>query len=200
MFLCYSLKSFHPHLLPQSPKVCSLYLCLFCCLAYILDWCFSFWLTSLCIIGFISSISLELIQMHPFKTPDLKLLGDWHPNSRDGNTLARFKYLNHKRFQSVVHQMLGSARHNFRLSKWSHDKRGEYSWGTFNAKQTPSHLVIAGSLCACQTDSDPWQDFMTVSIPHKFPFPSHSELEHSVSWMFNLHFKAEPGIPYRLKW
>ena len=30
MFQCYSLKSFHPHLLPQSPKVCSLYLCLFC--------------------------------------------------------------------------------------------------------------------------------------------------------------------------
>ena len=34
MFQCYFLKSFHPHLLPQSPKVCSLYLCLFCCLAY----------------------------------------------------------------------------------------------------------------------------------------------------------------------
>ena len=34
MFQCYSLKSFHPHLLPQSPKFCSLYLCLFCCLAY----------------------------------------------------------------------------------------------------------------------------------------------------------------------
>ena len=36
MFQCYSLKSFHPHPhpLPQSPKVCSLYLCLFCCLAY----------------------------------------------------------------------------------------------------------------------------------------------------------------------
>ena len=34
MFQCYSLKSSHPHLLPQSPKVCSLYLCLFCCLAY----------------------------------------------------------------------------------------------------------------------------------------------------------------------
>jgi len=33
MFQCYSLKS-HPHLLPQSPKVCSLHLCLFCCLAY----------------------------------------------------------------------------------------------------------------------------------------------------------------------
>ena len=28
------LKSSHPHLLPQSPKVCSLYLCLCCCLAY----------------------------------------------------------------------------------------------------------------------------------------------------------------------
>ena len=34
MFQCYSLKSTHPHLLPQSPKVCSLHLCLFCCLAY----------------------------------------------------------------------------------------------------------------------------------------------------------------------
>ena len=28
MFLCYSLKSCHPHLLPLSPKVCSLHLCL----------------------------------------------------------------------------------------------------------------------------------------------------------------------------
>ena len=34
MFQCYSLKSSHPHLLPQSPKVCSLCLCLFCCLPY----------------------------------------------------------------------------------------------------------------------------------------------------------------------
>ena len=34
MFQCYSLKSSHPHLLPQSPTVCSLHLCLFCCLAY----------------------------------------------------------------------------------------------------------------------------------------------------------------------
>ena len=34
MFQCYSLKSSHPCLLPQSPKVCSLHLCLFCCLAY----------------------------------------------------------------------------------------------------------------------------------------------------------------------
>ena len=33
MFQCYSLKPSHPHLLPQSPKVCSLHLCLFCCFA-----------------------------------------------------------------------------------------------------------------------------------------------------------------------
>ena len=34
MFQCYSLRSSHPHLLPQSPKDCSLHLCLFCCLEY----------------------------------------------------------------------------------------------------------------------------------------------------------------------
>ena len=34
MFQCYSLKSSHPRLLPQSPKDCSMHLCLFCCLAY----------------------------------------------------------------------------------------------------------------------------------------------------------------------
>ena len=34
MFQCYSLKSSHPRLVPQSPKVCSLHLCLFCCLAH----------------------------------------------------------------------------------------------------------------------------------------------------------------------
>ena len=34
MFQCDSLKSSHPRLLPQSPKVCSLHLCRFCCLIY----------------------------------------------------------------------------------------------------------------------------------------------------------------------
>ena len=34
MFQCYSLKSSHPRLLPQSPKDCSIHLCLFCFLAY----------------------------------------------------------------------------------------------------------------------------------------------------------------------
>ena len=34
MFQCHSPKSFHPFPLPQSPKDCSIHLCLFCCLAY----------------------------------------------------------------------------------------------------------------------------------------------------------------------
>ena len=34
MFQCYSPRSSHPHLLPQSPKDCDIHLFLFCCLAY----------------------------------------------------------------------------------------------------------------------------------------------------------------------
>ena len=34
MFQCYSPRSSHPCLLPQSPKDCSIHLCLFFCLAY----------------------------------------------------------------------------------------------------------------------------------------------------------------------
>ena len=34
MFQCYSLRSSHPRLLPQSPKVCPVHLCLFFCFAY----------------------------------------------------------------------------------------------------------------------------------------------------------------------
>ena len=34
MFKCHSPKSSHPLPLPQSPKDCSIHLCLFCCLAY----------------------------------------------------------------------------------------------------------------------------------------------------------------------
>ena len=33
-FQCYPVKSSHPRHLPQSPKDCSVHLCLFCCLAY----------------------------------------------------------------------------------------------------------------------------------------------------------------------
>ena len=33
-FICYSLKSSHPFLLPQSPEDYSIHLCLFCCLTY----------------------------------------------------------------------------------------------------------------------------------------------------------------------
>ena len=60
MLQCHSPKSSHPLPLPQNPKDCSIHLCLFCCLAYrviitiflnSIYRCFSFWLTSLCIIG-----------------------------------------------------------------------------------------------------------------------------------------------------
>ena len=34
IFQCHSPKSSHPRPLPQSPKDCSIYLCLFCCLTY----------------------------------------------------------------------------------------------------------------------------------------------------------------------
>ena len=67
VFQCHSPKSSNRCFLPQSQKDCSIHLYLFCCLAYrvivtiflnsiymlvsILYWCFSFWLTSLCIIG-----------------------------------------------------------------------------------------------------------------------------------------------------
>ena len=74
MFQCHSPKSSHPLPLPQSPKDCSIHLCLFCCLTYrviitifyipyicisILYWCFSFCLSSLCII---SSSFIHLIR------------------------------------------------------------------------------------------------------------------------------------------
>ena len=47
MFQCCSLKSSHPHLLPHSPKVCYLHLCLFCCLAYTIV--ITIFLNSICI-------------------------------------------------------------------------------------------------------------------------------------------------------
>ena len=34
MFQCHSPEPFHPCSFPQSPKDCSIHLCLFCCLAY----------------------------------------------------------------------------------------------------------------------------------------------------------------------
>ena len=65
-FSC-SLWTSHPCLLPQSPKVCSVHLCLFFYFTYrvmvtiflnsiiicisVLHWSLSFWLTSLCIMG-----------------------------------------------------------------------------------------------------------------------------------------------------
>ena len=65
IFQCHSPKSSHPRPLPQSPKDCSIHLCLFCCLAYrvivtiflnSIYMCYYtvlvfFFLTSLCIMG-----------------------------------------------------------------------------------------------------------------------------------------------------
>ena len=66
IFPCHFPKSSYPHPLPQSAKDCWIHLCLFCWLtyrviviiflnsiymSYMLYWCFSFCLTSLCIIG-----------------------------------------------------------------------------------------------------------------------------------------------------
>ena len=65
LFQCHAPKSSHPRPLPQSPKDCSIHLSLllshiqgyryhlskFHICVSILYWCFSFWLTSLCIRG-----------------------------------------------------------------------------------------------------------------------------------------------------
>ena len=81
MFQYYSLKSSHPHLFPQSPKVCSLYLCFFSCLAYrviVTIFLNSIYMHQYTLLVFffltyftlynrlVSSTSLELIQMHSF--------------------------------------------------------------------------------------------------------------------------------------
>ena len=54
MFQCHSPKSSHPLPLPQSPKDCSIHLCLFCCLTYrvIIETCIlscKKWIASLCL-------------------------------------------------------------------------------------------------------------------------------------------------------
>ena len=93
MLQCHSPKSSHPLPLPQSPKDCSIHQCLFCCLTYrviiivflnpyicisILYWCFSFWLTSLCIIG--SSF------IHPIRTDSIVFRGFGPPITRAENS------------------------------------------------------------------------------------------------------------------
>jgi len=70
MFWCYSLKSSHPHLLAHSPRVCSLLLCLFCCLAYriitvFLNSIYMHWYT---VFGFLFLTYFTLynrLQLHP---------------------------------------------------------------------------------------------------------------------------------------
>ena len=80
MFQCYSLKSSHLCLLPQNPIVCSLHVCLFCCLTYrvivtifLNSICMReytvlvfFWLILLCIIASSFIHLIRTIQMHSF--------------------------------------------------------------------------------------------------------------------------------------
>ena len=83
LFQCYSLRTSHPRLLPQSPKICSVHLCVFFCFAYrvivtiffkfhiyVLVYCIGLYLLSGLLHSVywapVSSISLELIQMNSF--------------------------------------------------------------------------------------------------------------------------------------
>ena len=60
MFQCYSLRTSHPRLLPQSPKVCSIHLCLFFCLA-----CRIFAFSAL---AWVQSLVRELRSFKPIRT------------------------------------------------------------------------------------------------------------------------------------
>ena len=82
MFQCYSLRSSHPCHLPQSPKDCTIHLCLFCCLiyrAFITIFLNSIYMPYFTVLAFFflthftlynrlqfSSTSLEVIQMYSF--------------------------------------------------------------------------------------------------------------------------------------
>ena len=81
IFQCHSLKSSHPHPLPQSPKDCSIHLCLFCCLTcgvIITTFLNSTYMHQYTVLvffllayftlynGLVSSTSLEPIQMYSF--------------------------------------------------------------------------------------------------------------------------------------
>ena len=80
MFQCHSLKSSHPFPLPQSPKDCSIHLCLFGCLPYrviVNTFLNSIYMRQYTVLMFfflayftqapVSSTSLELIQMYSFQ-------------------------------------------------------------------------------------------------------------------------------------
>ena len=71
LFLCHSPKSSHPLPLPQSPKDCSIHLCLFCCLTYrvivtiILNPIYLHWYTVL-VFFFLAYFTLyNRLQFHP---------------------------------------------------------------------------------------------------------------------------------------
>ena len=61
MFQCHSPKSSHPLPLPQSPKDCSIYQCLFCCLVYRVIKCILFngWVILHCV--YVTQLSYPFI-------------------------------------------------------------------------------------------------------------------------------------------
>ena len=71
MFQCCSLKLSHHHLLPLSPKVCSLHLCLLCCCAYrivgavFLNSVYMHWYTVFVFLFLTSFTLCNRIQVHP---------------------------------------------------------------------------------------------------------------------------------------
>ena len=77
MLQCYSLISSHPCLLSQSPKVCSLHLCLFCRLAYrviITIFLNSMYMHSYTVLVFFNGRHSEWCEVVPFCSFDLHFL------------------------------------------------------------------------------------------------------------------------------
>ena len=82
----YSLKTVHPRLLPQSPKVCSLHLCLFYCLAYRVTVTIFLQFSS---VQFSRSVMSDFLRPHelqsarpPCPSPTPRVHSDSHPLSQ----------------------------------------------------------------------------------------------------------------------
>ena len=87
IFQCCSLRSSHPRLFPQSPKVCSLHLCIFRCLAYRVI--ITSFLNSISSVQFSRSVVADSLQPHesqharpPCPSPTPRVHSDSHPSSQ----------------------------------------------------------------------------------------------------------------------
>ena len=110
MFQYYSLKSSHPCLLPQSSKLCSLHLCLFCYLdigsllpsfkipyicVNILYGCFSFWLTSfsMLLLLLLSRFSCVSDSVRPHRWQPTRLPRPWYSPGKNTGVGCHFLLL-----------------------------------------------------------------------------------------------------------